>query len=74
MKGDGKGLEEFVTNVTPEDQIEQINRGRRHPLYYAPVWLGFWLWLLALKAKSPTKGAVFTGCFFRSSCFSVVQF
>jgi len=34
MKGDGKGLEEFVTNVTPEDQIEQINRGRRHPLYY----------------------------------------
>ena len=36
--------------------------------------LGFWLWLLAPKAKSPTKGAVFGGCFFRSSCFSVVHF
>ena len=39
-----------------------------------PVWLGFWLWLLAPKAKSPTKGAAFGWCFFRSSCFSVVHF
>ena len=27
--------------------------------------MGFWLWLLAPKAKSPTKGAVFGGCFFQ---------
>ena len=38
-------------------------------VYFRPVWLGFWLWLLAL-----TKGAAFGGCFFRSSCFSVVHF
>ena len=36
--------------------------------------LGFWLWLLAQKAKSSTKWAAFSGCFCRSNYFFVVHF
>ena len=47
------------SNIPLENDVLHYNYNLETKLALGSVWLGFWLWLLAPKAKSPTKGTVF---------------